>query len=249
MKRHLTSALALSVALSGPALGLDLSAMTESERDALHGEIRAYLLENPEVIMEAVAVLEQREAAQQAGEDVELVKANADALYNDPNSWIGGNPEGDITLVEFVDYRCGYCRKAHDDVAELLKQDGNIRLIIKEFPILGEASTVSSRFAIAVRQVAGDEAYHAASEALIRLKGNPTDAALERLAETLGLEADKVMARMDSPEVAEVISENRALGRRLRINGTPTFVLEDQMLRGYLPLANMQALVADARRD
>ncbi len=248
MKRHLTSALALCMALASPALSLDLNSMTDSERAALRTEIRAYLLENPEVIMEAVAVLEQRETAQQVGEDSALVQANADALFSDPNSWVGGNPQGDITLVEFVDYRCGYCRKAHDEVAALLKEDGNIRLIIKDFPILGEASTASARFAIAVRQMAGDEAYHAASEALIRLNGQPTDAALERLAETLGLKGDEILKQMMSPEVEEIIAANHALGRRMKINGTPTFVLEDQMLRGYLPLDGMQAIVAELRQ-
>lgn len=249
MKRHLTSALALCVALSSPALSLDLKSMSDAEREALHAEIRGYLLENPEVIMEAVAVLEEREAAEKAGEDEALVRANADALFNDPNSWVGGNPQGDITMVEFVDYRCGYCRKAHDEVAALLKADGNIRLIIKDFPILGDASTKSARFAIAVRQVAGDQAYHAAGDALIRLKGEPTSTVLERLAGTLGLDSAEILKQMDSPEVAAVIAANHDLGRRMKINGTPTFVVDDQMLRGYLPLDSMQAIVADLRRD
>lgn len=247
MKRHLTAALALLLALAAPASSLDLKSMSEAERAALHAEIRAYLLENPEVIMEAVAVLEKREAEQKGQLDKALVAANADALFNDSNSWVGGNPEGDITLVEFVDYRCGYCRKAHDEVAALLKSDGNIRMIVKDFPILGEASTQSARFAIAVRQIAGDDAYHAAGEALIRLKGQPTEAALTRLAETLGLDAKAVIARMEAPEVSAVITANHALGQKMQINGTPTFVMEDEMLRGYLPLEGMRALVAELR--
>lgn len=247
MIRHLTAALALSLCLTSPAASFDLKSMTAEERQALHAEIRSYLLQNPEVIMEAVAVLEKREAAKKGQLDKALVAANADALFNDPNSWVGGNPDGDITLVEFVDYRCGYCRKAHDEVAALLKSDGNIRMIIKDFPILGEASTQSARFAIAVRQLAGDDAYHAAGEALIRLKGQPTDAALTRLAETLDLDAKAVLARMTSPEVNAVIAANHALGQKLQINGTPTFVMEDEMLRGYLPLEGMRALVAELR--
>ena len=249
MKRHLTSAFALFVALSSPAASFDLNSMTDEERTALHSEIRAYLLENPEVIMEAVAVLENREAAQKENMDKALIQANTDALFNDPSSWVGGNPDGDITMVEFMDYRCGYCRKAHDEVAALLKEDGNIRMIVKEFPILGEASTKSSQFAIAVMQLAGNDAYHAASEALIRLKGQPTDAALERLADTLGLDAAEILKKMDSPEVEAVIAENHALGRLMQINGTPTFIVEDQMLRGYLPLEGMQALVAEIRQE
>ncbi|MDQ2089123.1 DsbA family protein [Marimonas arenosa] len=249
MTRYLAATLAMGLALAGPAHSFDLNAMSDAEREAFRAEIRAYLLENPEVIMEAVAVLEQREAAQQAQSDASMIAANSDALFNDPNSWVGGNPEGDVTLVEFVDYRCGYCRKAHDEVAELIKSDGNIRFIVKDFPILGEASTDSAKFAIAVRQIAGDDAYHAAGEALIRLKGNPEEPVLRRLAGTLGLDADEVIERMDSDEVAVVIAANHALGQQLSINGTPTFVLGDQMLRGYLPLAGMRRLVEETRAE
>lgn len=247
MTRIFAAALAMGLAIANPALSFDLEKMSDAEREAFRAEIRAYLLENPEVIMEAVAVLEQRDAAQQAADDQTLIQSNADALFNDPNSWAGGNLEGDITLVEFVDYRCGYCRKAHDEVAELIESDGNIRFIVKDFPILGPASTASAKFAIAVHQLAGDDAYHAAGEALIKLKGNPEEPVLRRLAETLGLDADAVMERMESDEVNIVIAANHALGQRMQINGTPTFVLGNQLLRGYLPLAGMKSMVAEIR--
>ena len=243
------TALALGLTLTAPAHAFDLSQMSDAEREAFRAEIRAYLLENPEVIMEAVAVLEQRDAEKQAQADVDLIAANANALFNDPSSWIGGNPDGDITMVEFVDYRCGYCRKAHDEVAELISSDGNIRFIVKEFPILGEASLTSSRFALAVRQTAGDDAYHAAGEALIKLKTDPEEPVLRRLAETLGLDADAVLDHMQSDEVEIVIAANHALGQQMQINGTPTFVLGDQLLRGYLPLAGMRQMVKEIREE
>lgn len=248
MKRlSAAAALATGLALAGPAQSFDLTDMSDAEREAFRSEIRAYLLDNPEVIMEAVAVLEQQQATQQEEDDKALISVNADALYNDPNSWVGGNPEGDITLVEFVDYRCGYCRKAHDEVAELVENDGNIRFIVKDFPILGEASLISARFAIAVHQIAGDDAYHAASEALIKLKSEPSEPVLRRLADTLDLEADAVIEHMESDEVEMVIAANHALGQRMQINGTPTFVLGDQMLRGYLPLSGMMQMVGEIR--
>ena len=243
------TALALGLTLTAPAHAFDLSQMSDAEREAFRAEIRAYLLENPEVIMEAVAVLEQRDAEKQAQADVDPIAANANALFNDPSSWIGGNPDGDITMVEFVDYRCGYCRKAHDEVAELISSDGNIRFIVKEFPILGEASLTSSRFALAVRQIAGDDAYHAAGEALIKLKTDPEEPVLRRLAETLGLDADAVLDHMQSDEVEIVIAANHALGQQMQINGTPTFVLGDQLLRGYLPLAGMRQMVKEIREE
>ncbi|WP_137702013.1 DsbA family protein [Marimonas lutisalis] len=247
MKRHLPLALVAGLAVTGPAAAFDLTSMSDAEREAFRAEIRNYLLENPQVIMEAVAVLEQREAEQQAQNDKDLVKVNAEALFDDPASWVGGNLDGDVIMVEFVDYRCGYCRKAHDEVQQLLETDGNIRMIVKEFPILGEDSLTSSRFAIATLQVAGDDAYKAVSEALIKLKASPEEAVLRRLAESMGLDAGAILAKMDSDEVTAVIEANHALAQRLRINGTPTFVLGDQMLRGYVPLANMLALVDDIR--
>ena len=247
MKHRIFPAIALGLALATPAAAFDITNMNDAEKQALRDEIRAYLLDNPEVIMEAVSVLEARQAEAQASEDSTLVQVNADALFNDPNSWVGGNPSGDITLVEFVDYRCGYCRKAHDEVAELIESDGNIRFIVKDFPILGDASTISAQFALAVKELAGDDAYHRAGEALIKLKGNPEEPVLRRLAGTLGVDADEVMAKMESDEVAMVIAENHALAQRLKISGTPTFVMGDQMLRGYLPLDGMRGVVDELR--
>lgn len=243
----LASAMFLATSLA-PANAFDITKMNDSQRKALQGEIRKYLLENPEIIMEAVSVLEKKRATQREQDDRILVKTYEQALTGDPHSWVGGNKEGDVTVIEFVDYRCGYCRKAHDDVAALLKADKNIRLIVKELPILGENSVISSQFAIAVKLISGDKAYKAASEALIRLKPQPTDPVLRRLAGTLGLDADAIMKKMQSEEVAKIIQANRLLGRQLRINGTPTFVIGDEMVRGYVPMAAMAEIVDDARK-
>ncbi|MDA7428619.1 DsbA family protein [Primorskyibacter aestuariivivens] len=239
--------LASTLALATPALATDLTEMSDAEREAFRAEVRAYLLDNPEVIMEAVQVLEERQQAAQEGMDVALVQANRDDIFNDGFSHVGGNPDGDITMVEFVDYRCGYCRKAHDEVHELINTDGNIRFITKEFPILGPESLESSKFAIAVRNVAGDDAYVAANDTLIRYNGKITEGSLRKLAMGLGVDADAVLAEMESDAVARVISETRALAQRLQINGTPTFVLEDEMIRGYVPLEGMRQFVDQVR--
>lgn len=247
MIRFAAPALTALALLAGPAQAVDLSQMTESERSAFRAEVRAYLMENPEVILEAVQQLEQRQAEAEAQADLDLVRTNADAIFNDGYSWVGGNPEGDITLVEFMDYRCGYCRKAVPEVETLLKNDGNIRFVVKEFPILGEASTISSRFAVATKQVAGDEAYAQVHDALLELQGDVSDVVLGRLAEGLGLDAEAILARMDSDEVTEVLAKTRALAQTLRISGTPTFVLGDEMLRGYLPADQLEMIVAEKR--
>lgn len=247
MKSTLPFALIAGLMLTTPAAAFDLTDMSADERSAFRAEIRDYLLENPEIIMEAVAVLEARQAEQQAADDQSLVQNNAAALFDDPNSWVGGNPDGDVTIVEFIDYRCSYCRRAHDEVAQLLETDGNIRMVLKEFPILGADSVTSSRFAIATRQIAGDDAYKDVSDALMTLKPSPGEPVLRQLAQSFDLDAEAIFERMDSESVSEVIAANHALAQRMRINGTPTFVVEDQMLRGYVPLAGMIEIVDEVR--
>ncbi len=246
--RPILAALPLAIALMGTAAHAEGAApMTEAERAAFRAEVRAYLLENPEVLIEAMDVLQSREAETAAARDVQMLADNKEALLNDPASWVGGNPQGDITIVEFTDYRCGYCRKAFAEVEELVKSDGNIRFVLKEFPILGEESMISSRFAIAVRQLHGDDAYKKAHDALITLRGSPDAATLGALAVDLGLEAGPIIARMNADEVTAVIAANHAMADKLQITGTPTFVLGDQLLRGYVPLDAMRQLVEDER--
>ncbi|MGH1414635.1 MAG: DsbA family protein [Pelagimonas sp.] len=242
------AALMLTIGGSAQAEGFDLKNMSEAERAAFGDAVRGYLLENPGVIFEAAALYEEQQAAQQERADETLVADNAEALYNDGYSFVDGNPDGDVTIVEFLDYRCGYCRKAHPEVAELIEKDGNIRLIVKEFPILGEASMISARFAIATQIVGGDEAYKAVHEALIAMKGNPGKSPLVRLAGTLGLDGDAIWAETESEEVTRRIAETRALGQKMGINGTPSFAFGDQMVRGYAPLPAMKEIVAELRK-
>ncbi|WP_424986192.1 DsbA family protein [Microbulbifer sp. S227A] len=247
MIRFAAPALTAAALFAGSAGAADLTALTEAERAAFRNEVRAYLMDHPEIIIEAVDLLKERNAQQQAQADVALVENNAEALFNDGYSWVGGNPDGDITLVEFMDYRCGYCRRAKPEVAKLLAEDGNIRLIVKEFPILGDASVASSRFAIATRKVAGDEAYEQVHDALMELDGDVNDVILGRLAEGLGLDSAPILARMNDDDITAEIAETRALAQRLQISGTPTFVLQDELLRGYLPADQLEIIVSEKR--
>ena len=234
-------------ALALPAAAMDITNMTPEEREVFRAEVRAYLMDNPQVIIEAVNLLEERQAEQAAVADLTLVSDNADEIFNDGYSFVGGNPDGDITLVEFLDYRCGYCRKAHVEVAKMLETDGNIRLIVKEFPILGEQSVLASQFAIAVKQVAGDKAYKNVNDAMMTLNSDINMPTFSRLANTYGLDMDAIAAAMSSPEVAQEIARTRALAQKLSITGTPTFVLQDELLRGYLPYDQMMRVVDDKR--
>ncbi|WP_339766368.1 DsbA family protein [uncultured Pseudosulfitobacter sp.] len=244
---RLLAAAAATVTLALPAAAFDISAMSDSERQDFGEQVRAYLLENPQVIIEAVNLLEEQQAVAQEQADLTMVSDNADAIFDDGYSFVGGNPDGDITLVEFLDYKCGYCKRAHGEVAKLLETDGNIRLIVKEFPILGEQSLMASRFAISTLIAEGPEAYHTLNDALMTMNGDLSVEVLSRLANMLGFDADKIVAGMDSDEVTQRIVDTRALAQRLQITGTPTFVMHDEMLRGYLPYDQMMQMVDEKR--
>ncbi|MCR8825574.1 DsbA family protein [Pseudosulfitobacter koreensis] len=244
---RLFAAAAATVALALPAAAFDMSAMTDAERADFGEEVRAYLLENPQVIIDAVNLLEQQQAMAQVEADLNMVSDNADAIFDDGFSFVGGNPDGDITLVEFLDYKCGYCKRAHTEVAKLLETDGNIRLIVKEFPILGEQSLLASRFAISTLIVEGADAYEAVNDALMTSNGELSVPVMARVASTLGLDADAIVAGMDSDEVTNRIAQTRALAQELQITGTPTFVMHDEMLRGYLPYDQLMMMVDEKR--
>ncbi len=237
-------------ALPGAAQSI-FDGLDEADRTALRAEIRAYLLENPEVIFEAVEAFEQRNATAAAEMEGALVEINADAIFFDGHSWAGGNPDGDLILVEFVDYRCSFCRRAFEQVMEFVGDDGNIRLVMKEFPILGPQSEVMSRFAIAVLQLGGDEIYFEAHERLLNWEGALSESSLGALAAELELDAEAVLARMSDASVTEVLDANRALAQRLQISGTPTFVLgagsSGEMIRGLLPAAGLAEIAAELR--
>ena len=244
---RLTAAFALMASTVVAGAAFAGATMTDAERDAFRAEVRQYLLDNPDVIMEAMQVLQDRQDKTAADKDQVILSDNRDIILNDPNSWAGGNPNGDITVVEFMDYRCGYCRKAYDEVADLIKKDGNIRFVVKEFPILGEDSIASSRFAIAMRMLHGDAAYEATHDALITLRGAPDTETLGRLAVKLGFEAQPVLDMMNDHKVTAIIAANHELAGKLNITGTPTFVVNKALLRGYLPEDDMARIVAEQR--
>lgn len=246
MKNLIAPAL-LALTCASPAISMDLTELTDAERAQFRSEVRSYLMENPQVIMEAVNQLQAQEAEAQAQTDFTLVSDNKDAIFNDGYSYVGGNPEGDITIVEFMDYRCGYCKKAFTEVEKLVNGDGNIRFIVKELPILGEQSMVASRFAIAAKIVAGDEGYKSVHDALMSFNGDITPTSLSRLAKSFDLDAEAIIEKMDSAEVTEEIAKTRALAQTLAISGTPTFVMQDELLRGYLPYDQMKAILEEKR--
>lgn len=221
--------------------------MTAEEREDFREEVRDYLLEHPEILTEMVGILETRKADAAETTDRQLVADHRDALFADGFSYVGGAPDGDVTVVEFLDYQCGYCRRAHPELAELLETDGNIRFIVKELPILGPGSELAARAAVATLIAEGPEAYARLNDTLLRSEGPINDASLDRTLKSVGLDPAKVRAGMEDPEVARRLAETRALAAALDIQGTPAFVFEDRMLRGAAPTAAMEALIAEAR--
>jgi len=252
MRRTLAAAaLVLATALGGAAVAQEqstptLSDMSPAEREALRIEIRAYLLEHPEVLMEAIQELEKRRDADAKKADAELIADNSDALFHDPNTWVGGNPDGDVTLVEFSDYRCGYCKRAFPELKKLLERDPNIRFVIKEFPILGPDSVAAASMAMAALKVDRSK-YGDLHDTLMRFNGQLTEAAAYRIAGNIGYDIANLKRTAASDEVKARIGETYELADTLGLRGTPSFVLGDRIIRGYLPIDAMLAAVVEVR--
>lgn len=239
------SFIALAAAAPAPA---HAEGMSDGARAALRAEIRDYLLDNPEVIMEAIQELEKRRRADEAAGDAKLVASLKDELGNDGYSWIGGNPDGDVTVVEFLDYSCGYCKKAHEDVKALVRQDGDIRYVVKEFPILGEMSRNAAAAAMAALEQ-DPKKYAEYHDALMTFRGKLSDDVIWKLADDAGLDLAQLKKDAASPAIAERIQRTYALAKALRIEGTPTFVIGGQLVRGFVPLGQLQAKVAEVRKE
>ena len=235
------------LAFSSISIAMDINNLTNADRKVLQKEIRRYILENPDIIFEAADIVRKREAALEVQEDEELIQSNFNEIFYDNYSYVGGNPDGDITIVEFVDYKCGYCRKAAELVRELIAKDDNIRFVVKEFPILGEASLVSSKFAIAVKNIGGPEKYKVAHDILLALTAEPTEIYLRRIAKELELNPEELFEAMQSDLVAQEIDQTAELAQKLQISGTPTFILGDQFLRGFVPLEILSKAIQSER--
>ena len=198
------------------------------------------ILENPQIIMQAVAILEQRKR-ERAASGANTVRLQ---LEQDPNSPNLGNPDGDVTVIEFFDYNCPYCRKAGQTVQELLASDANVRVIYREWPILGEDSVFASRAALAARAQGKYEEFH---WALMNGEGRASEASILKLARHLDLDVEKLQADMTSPAVEAHIAQSSALARTLGFTGTPAFIVGDRTAPGMLSTDEITAMVAEAR--
>ncbi|AWK86555.1 DsbA family protein [Azospirillum thermophilum] len=253
MVRIRSAALALSVALAAlPALTLPgtasaqsaAPAMDDGQRKAIEQVVRDYLMRHPEVILEAVEAMQQREKLAEAERAKQALAANRQALVANPGDPVAGNPQGDLTVVEFFDYNCGYCKAVQADVTRLIKDDGKLRFVFKEFPILSPSSLVAAKAALASR---GQGKYVEFHNALMGQRGQLDEEVIFRLAKSVGLDTDRLKKDMDGPDIQKTIAMNQALAESLGIRGTPAFVIGDELVPGAIKLDEMKRLVAAAR--
>ncbi|WP_300299773.1 DsbA family protein, partial [Ferrovibrio sp.] len=209
-------------------------------RDVLvdNPEVLDVLLRHPEILQEASHVLAKKAEAQR-----QALTSNAKALFDDGVSYVAGNPKGDVTLVEFFDYRCPYCKQVVPAIQTLLKEDAKLRVVFKELPVLGPDSVIAARAAIAALQQDKGAKYLVFHHAMMDFRGQLTEAEVFRMAGASGLDLAKLKADMASPKVEQVIRANLALAEKLGINGTPGFVIGQELVPGAISLDAMRQLV------
>lgn len=243
-----TAALALILAvapMAAPTAAWAQEASFNAAQKAEMGKvIQDYLMENPKVIIDAVEKYRtnQEEIENKAAEAA--IKTKGSALYEEPTSPVAGNPKGDVVLVEFFDYNCGYCKIAFKDVQTLAKDDKNLKIVFKDIPILSESSHSAARYALAADKQGKYWEYHTA---LMEHQGALNDAELEKIATTLKLDIAKLKTDAESNEIKSIIEKNLALARELGITGTPGFVINDQLLRGHYGIDALRKIIGDSR--
>jgi len=222
----------------------------KASSDQEFGErVRDFLMNNPEVIMEAYKAYQDKVNLQQAQLQNQAVIANREQLVSDPHAPVAGNPNAPVTIVEFFDYRCGYCKKILGTMMNYVSADSNVRVVFKEFPILDGDSPGPSEFAsrAALASLNQDESkYLAYHNALMTARGGLSLQSILAMGKEVGLDPVQLRAEMNSPEITEMIRRNRELAQRLRISGTPTLVIGDEVLRGAQPRERIQQAIADA---
>jgi protein-disulfide isomerase len=204
------------------------------------------IMENPQIIMEAVALLDQERNAQQAAVQEQTLAQQREVLENDPNAPFMGGADAGTVVVEFFDYNCPYCKRAATDVKALLAADSDVRVVYREWPILGEGSVLAARAALAAR---AQGKYAEMHWALMELQGRAEEASILAAARSVGLDIDQLIVDMDSEDVTAHIEVSRGLAQSLGFTGTPAFVVGDALVPGAVPLAELQSLVAQARID
>lgn len=231
-----------------PAFAQDTDEAVDPEQARIEQIVREYLLEHPEVVVEALQAYETQRIAAQQAEQVEVVTTLADQLFFNPLSPVAGNPDGDVTIVEFFDYNCPYCKRVTPDIATLLEADGDIRFVYKEWPILSAESEIAARAALAAHQQSED-AYIRLHDAMMAHRGKLDRDSVMALAATQGLNIERLEDDMEGDQVTAEIEHVRRLADQIGIDGTPAFLIGEQVVPGAIDIEEMKRLVAAARES
>ncbi|HET8904659.1 MAG TPA: DsbA family protein [Saccharospirillum sp.] len=232
--------LALIPLLAMVAVFAQAENLTEEDVNQL---VRDYILEHPEIVMEAISILQEREQAAKQASEKEMLAAASDQLINSANDPVGGNPDGSITLVEFFDYNCGYCKRAAETVKALTEANPDLRVVYKEWPILAETSVTAARVSLAISELYPDQ-YQAYHDALLARPGSlQENSEVWQVVDQLGLDREELEAETKADWVQETLASNRALAQQLNITGTPTFVVGTDILRGAYPQGDIQSAI------
>lgn len=208
-------------------------------------QVRAYLLANPELILESVNNMEVRQKAAEDNELIAVLTQRRDEVFDDPASPVGANPQGDAALVEFFDYNCPYCRTAAPMLAELEQADKGLRIVFKEFPILGAGSTFAARAALASQKQGKYLAFH---KAMMTHKGAISEGSALEIAAAVNIDIERLKKDMEDPAIDEAIKRNLELAGALRISGTPTFIVGNEIRRGLVDAETIKLLIATTRQ-
>jgi protein-disulfide isomerase len=243
MHLSLRSLLAL-VVLSAAALPARAEPLTPEQKDAVEALIRDTIANHPEIVIDAIRSVQMKQKQEAADNTRKAIVAQRAALLADPTSPVGGNPKGDVTIVEFFDYRCPYCKEVEPSLEALLKEDGKLRIVYKEFPILGPASLYATRVALAARAQGKYDEFH---RTMMAVKGQIDQETVRRTATKVGIDMEKVAAAIDEPGIERIIKNNYALAQALEIDGTPAFVVGDALLPGAADIDSLRRAVAEVR--
>ena len=235
----------------GAWMALDVSGIVSTEgsgrqRGDFEHRVRDYLIENPQILVESLQRMQARQRSAEIDEIGQIIAARSDEIFNDPASPVGGNPQGDVSLVEFFDYNCPYCRRVAPTLGEIEDSDPKLRVVYKEWPILGPNSEFAARAALASRSQGKYVAFH---KALMLANGLVDESKVIEVAVAVGLDVEELRRDMAAPEIAALIERNRELAQALRITGTPSFVIGDQMLRGAAEADAIRDLIRQAREQ
>jgi len=245
--RGAVAALALALAMTaGPfAPGAVAQALTPEQTEQVEEIFRRMVKEQPRLILEALQEMRQREEAEAEAKAMATVKEKRDEILKDPAAPIFGNPDGDVTVVEFFDYRCPYCKSVAGKAMETAKKDGKVRVMFKELPILGPESVFAARAALAAQRQGKYIEYHLA---LMRSRERLTDEITIRIAQGVGIDLEKLKKDMGSPEIKRQLEANLELAQELGIRGTPAFIVGDRLAPGAIDEETLVKMIADARK-